>query len=345
MSGSEPHYRKKNFFWKWKAHRGGRDSAPEPGGEKAPFWTSWSGSLMIHAAIILLLLTVFQIHRPVSRVMNGRSDGEVSLLFSDEEPAGGEAARTGDETSAEPADPVSDETPPDPADEPAVETIGPERPREGATARVRFAESDTGGDSQSAGTGGSSAGPGSGSGQTVRFGELTGRGRRFVYLIDRSESMKWPDEAPMNFAVSEARRSIDSLEPDAGARKFQLLVFNHHTEVFDGGARLADVTPESKRRAVEFLGAVRPEGGTDPLGALSAAIRMAPDVIFLLTDAEEEISALALRRIGDSARRTGVAQINVIEFGKPGGKHPAAYRKLAEENGGTYLYKDVTSLE
>ena len=330
MSGSEPHYRKKNFFWKWKARRGGRDSTPEPDGGKAPFWTSWSGSLMIHAAIILLLLTVFQIHRPVSRVTDGRPDGEVSLLFSDEEPAGGETARTGDETPAESAEPVPDETPPDPADEPA---------------QVRFAESDTGENDRGAGSDGSSAGPGSGSGQTVRFGELTGRGRRFVYLIDRSESMKWPDEAPMNFAVSEARRSIGSLDPGAGARKFQLLVFNHNTEVFDGGTRLADVTPESKQRAVEFLDAVRPEGGTDPLGALSAAIRMAPDVIFLLTDAEEEISALALRRIGDSARRAGVAQINVIEFGKPGGRHPAAYRKLAEENCGAYLYKDVAGLE
>ena len=300
---------------------------------------------MVHAAIVLLLLTVFQIHRPVLRVMNGRPDGEVSLLFSEEEPAGGESARTGDETPAGPDEPVSDETPTDPIDVSATKTIGSEQQHEGATAQVRFAESDTRGGDRNADTGESTAGSGNGSGQAVQFGELSGRGKRFVYLIDRSESMKWPDEAPMNFAVSEARRSIDSLEPGAGAQKFQLLVFNHNFEIFDGGTRLVAVTPESKRRAGEFLAAVRPEGGTDPLGALAAAIRMAPDVIFLLTDAEEEISALALRRIGDLARRTGVAQINVIEFGKPGGKHPAAYRKLAEENGGMYLYRDVTGLK
>ena len=81
MSGSEPHYREKNFFWKWKARRGGRDSAPEPDGGKAPFWTSWSGSLMIHAAIILLLLTVFQIHRPVSRVTDGKKTGRIEIEF------------------------------------------------------------------------------------------------------------------------------------------------------------------------------------------------------------------------------------------------------------------------
>ena len=78
---------------------------------------------------------------------------------------------------------------------------------------------------------------------------------------------------------------------------------------------------------------------------ISGFSRLIYSCAFLLTDAEEEISALALRRIGDLARRTGVSQINVIEFGKPGGRHPAAYRKLAEENGGAYVYKDVTSLK
>lgn len=345
MSGSEPHYKRKNFFWKWKTRRGAGDPLPEPDGEKTPFWTSWSGSLMIHAAILLLLLTVFQIHRPISRAARGRPEGEVSLLFSEEESGAGPAESAGEETQADPAEPPVDPALSDPVEEPPAEAVGAEPPREGATARVRFASDDPGPSRAGAGSGDRSAGTGAGSGQAVRFGELSGRGKRFVYLIDRSESMKWPDEAPMNFAVSEARLSIESLEPGEGARKFQLLVFNHKVEVFDGGTRLADVTPETKHRADEFLRAVRPEGGTDPLGALSAAIRMAPDVIFLLTDAEEEISALALRRIGDLARRTGVSQINVIEFGKPGGRHPAAYRKLAEENGGAYVYKDVTSLK
>ena len=228
------------------------------------------------------------------------ADGEVSLVFSDEEPGGSGEAPADTEPEPEHAETAADPAPPEPVAETAVETIGTESRRDGATARVRFAADDDG--ETRAGTGsGESAGPGSGDGQTVRFGELSGRGKRFVFLIDHSESMKWPDEAPMNFAVSEARRSIESLEPNEGARKFQLVVFNHNVAVFDGGTRL--------------------------------------------TDAEEEISALALRRIGDLARRTGVAQINVIEFGKPGGKHPAAYRKLAEENGGTYLYKEVTRLK
>ncbi|MBO7725344.1 MAG: hypothetical protein J6S40_02655 [Thermoguttaceae bacterium] len=344
MSGSEPHYKGKNVFWKWKARRSAEDPAPKPNGEKAPFWTSWSGSLMVHAAILLLLLTVFQIHRPDRHAVRGRPEGEVSLVFSDDEPGGGDTAPADDEPSADPAETAPDLPPPDPVEEPTVEVIGTDPAPQGTTARIRFASGDSGESRTNAGSG-ESSGPGNGNGQAVSFGELSGRGKRFVYLIDHSESMKWPDEAPMNFAVSEARRSIESLDPSEGARKFQLLVFNHNTNVFDGGTRLLDVTPESKRRADEFLRTVRPEGGTDPLGALSAAIRMAPDVIFFLTDAEEEISALALRRIGDLARRTGVAQINVIEFGKPGGRHPAAYRKLAEENGGAYLYKDVTNLK
>ena len=157
--------------------------------------------------------------------------------------------------------------------------------------------------------------------------------------------MKWPGGNPIRVALADAIASIGSLDPAAGAQKFQLIAFNHHYETFNGGKRLVEVTSETKKQAESFLAGLAPEGGTDPLAALDAAIRMAPDVIFFLTDAEEEISALSLRRIHNLARQGSVAQIHVIEFGKPGGKHPAAYRKLAELNGGAYIYKDVTALE
>ncbi|MBQ3388501.1 MAG: VWA domain-containing protein [Thermoguttaceae bacterium] len=340
MSGTQDHYKSKLSFWKWKARKSA--AAEGKSAEKTPFWTSWTGSLAVHAAALLLLVAVLAIDRPVRRALKGRADGEVSFLFSDEEPAGGgNTAETPNENPA--ADPVSAETPEtadDPVPNPEEDVIGT---APAVIAHVRF--HDSGSEGGGSGPAGISAGDGTGTGQTVRFGDLQGRGKRFVFLVDRSESMKWPDGDPIRVAVADALASIGSLDPAAGAQKFQLIAFNHHYETFNGGKRLVEVTSETKRQAESFLSGLAPDGGTDPLAALDAAIRMAPDVIFFLTDAEEEISALSLRRIRDLARQGSVAQIHVIEFGKPGGKHPAAYRKLAEQNGGAYVYRDVTALE
>ncbi|MGI5832378.1 MAG: vWA domain-containing protein [Thermoguttaceae bacterium] len=354
MNEPENHYKDKMFFWKWKRRKRTPLATAEGDqtAEKASFWTSWCGSLLIHSAILFFLVSAFELHTTRSRGVRGLPDGEVQFLFTDEEAGGGDGLPSelitseGDEPveEADPSKTTESET--EQVSDQATEQVIGTGSASGTIAHVRFAPSSSGEGEGGKGEGrGGYATAGSGSGQAVRFGELQGRGRRFVYLLDRSESMKWPDEAPMRFAVAEARQSIASLDPARGAQKFQLIVFNHHEESFDGGKRLVDVTPEAQRRADEFLRALTPEGGTDPLEALSAAIRMAPDVIFFLTDAEEEISTLTLGRIRDMVRRAGVAQIHVIEFGKPSGKHPAAYRKLAQQNGGVYVYKDVTDLE
>ena len=65
------------------------------------------------------------------------------------------------------------------------------------------------------------------------------------------------------------------------------------------------------------MNGVTADGGTNHLSALLAAIRLRPDVIFLLTDGEEkdDLNAEQLDRI--DRQNGGGASINVIQFGMP----------------------------
>ncbi len=192
-------------------------------------------------------------------------------------------------------------------------------------------------------TSGKGTGDGEGDGQTVGFAGLEGKGRRFVYVIDRSESMRWPNDQPIHYALKEAKASVASLDPEQGARKFQVITYNQDATPF-GNGRLMDVNAKNRERVLDYLDQVVADGGTDPLAALEMAIRLAPDVIFFLTDADEEISPMVLARIRELRIRGRVGQIHVMEFGKPSAKRLHSFQKLAEQNNGNYIFKDMTAL-
>ena len=181
----------------------------------------------------------------------------------------------------------------------------------------------------------------SGVGQRVGFGGTQGVGRTFVYVVDHSESMNWGGGAPLRCAVAEAVESIKSLDPKQGASKFQVIVFNHESEVFDHGKTLIDVTPSNKERATRYLRSLVAIGGTAPEQALELAIRQKPDVVFFLTDADEELTEFSLERIRTLRRQFKVAQICVVEFGRSTEPSKSSFKRLAGENGGAYSFKDV----
>ncbi len=177
-------------------------------------------------------------------------------------------------------------------------------------------------------------------GQTVTFGDIKGNGRKFVYVLDRSESMRWSNEWPMRYALREAKSSIGSLDRASGALRFQLVYYNHEARAFDKG-RLLDVNTENKKKVIQFLDSIFPEGGTDPLAAIDIAVKMAPDVIFFLTDADEEITPMALAKIHEMAKKAGVRQIHVVEFGKSNAVKKKSFRQLAYDNNGQYIFKRI----
>ena len=182
------------------------------------------------------------------------------------------------------------------------------------------------------------------SGQAVGFSGARGAGRKFTYVIDRSDSMGWNGGAPMRRATLDAIASVQSLDPKKGATKFQVLVFNHEVSVFDSGVGLIDVTSANKARCVQFLKSLVPTGGTSSEAALMAGIRMRPDVVFFLTDADEELTEQTLERVQTLRRQCKVRQICVIEFRKSTDPPKKTYKRLAAENGGTYVVRNIDTL-
>jgi hypothetical protein len=176
--------------------------------------------------------------------------------------------------------------------------------------------------------------------ETQVFG-VRGKGSRFVYVFDRSSSMEGP---PFAAAKRELVASLQSLQ---SVHQFQILFYNeepHAMPSFRGGSPAMVFADEpGKRLATSFLGSVFAHGATDHMQALRTALRMRPDVIFLLTDANEpQLRADELRHVRQLNQGTS---INAIEFGVgPPQPRYNFLRQLAAENSGQHVYVDVTRL-
>ena len=175
----------------------------------------------------------------------------------------------------------------------------------------------------------------------VRVFGVEGTGNRFVYAFDRSVSMAG---APLTAAKVQLVASLDSLD---SVHQFQIIFFNHRLQIpdlSDGQQRIAFATEANKLLANRFVDGITADGGTDRLAALTHAVRLRPDVIFFLTDADDPMPASELAEVAATNRRVG-ASINTIEFGRG-----LAHRKqnfvvrLAEQSGGQYVYVDTLRL-
>lgn len=174
---------------------------------------------------------------------------------------------------------------------------------------------------------------------TEVFG-VKGTGSRFVYVLDRSQSMEGFNARPLLAARQALLQSLDSLRDN---HQFQIIFYNDGVKAFnpDGLAAMYFATDERKQAARGFVASVRGESGTDHLNALKKAFRLGPDVIFLLTDAEGGFTRAELREVSRLNRSAAV--INAIEFGerRTGDR---SLQTLAQESGGQYVFKDVRTL-
>jgi hypothetical protein len=130
---------------------------------------------------------------------------------------------------------------------------------------------------------GSEAGGEKGEGVTTFF-EVPARGRKVVYVIDRSLSMG----ASGRFAATK-RQLRESLERLPTSACFQVVAYHSHPEVFSSAGRtdLLEATPEQVRQAAAWVEALTAEGGTNHFPALRRALALQPDVIYFLTDADD----------------------------------------------------------
>jgi hypothetical protein len=176
--------------------------------------------------------------------------------------------------------------------------------------------------------------------KTSLFG-VVGEGYKFVYVFDRSGSMGGKGRESLKAVKAEL---LDSLKDLDTVHQFQIIFYNERSALFNPSGepgRLAFATEENKQRAIRFIESIAAGGGTDHEQALRMAIRLRPDVIFFLTDADDpKLTPAQLKKIQHIA--AGII-INAIEFGpgpKPEGDSFIA--DLARQNGGGYAYVDIS---
>ena len=181
--------------------------------------------------------------------------------------------------------------------------------------------------------------------QTGVFG-VQGKGTRFVYVFDRSGSMAGFQGKPLANAKAQLLASLADL---GSAHQFQIVFYADRPSVFNpralSTARMLFADAATKKIAERWVRSVVADGSTRHLEALLLAIRMKPDVIFFLTDAEEpRLTPVELEKIKRANQRVG-ASIHSIEFGAgPSQARQNFLQRLARANGGQHTYVDITRL-
>jgi hypothetical protein len=191
------------------------------------------------------------------------------------------------------------------------------------------------------GGGGLGGGSGTGAGRTIgpgtQFFGARDHALSFVYLIDCSGSMAMHNS--LDVAKRETLASINQLAPDA---HFAVIFYNLRTRGLSdplGRKGMMPATTSNKSRVQTQLESVHPLGGTDHMFALRDALKLKPEVIFFLTDAD----LMSEGDVDEILTEVGPTRIQAIEFGlgtKLTQRTPLG--RLANTTGGSYLYIDVT---
>lgn len=203
---------------------------------------------------------------------------------------------------------------------------------------------------------GSGDGDGDGGGGSSFFGTPR-QGRRVVYLVDYSESMRSDTDGGgtrLDALKKELTRSINSLK---SGMNFNVIFFSHTAWTIDTeGPNQADkgwnglnetppvpwhmATEQTKQVFTEKIRSMDTGRGTVWYSPLKMAFSMkpAPDIVYLLSDGEPSDLMDALNRV-DGMNPTGVP-VDTFAMEEPG-EAARAMLEMAEETGGrfTMIYK------
>ena len=173
----------------------------------------------------------------------------------------------------------------------------------------------------------------------TQFLGIRDRGTRFVYVLDRSGSMD--REHALEVAKAELVTSLQHLDE---TQQFQVIFYNVQSRLLTLGGRetLHRATDINKTLARQQIAGVTPDGGTFHYPALAKALALEPEVIYFLTDADQN-SAIHPGDMERLLRRNrGRTRIHAIKFGLGAELTTNHYvKKLALQNGGRYRYRDI----
>jgi hypothetical protein len=179
-------------------------------------------------------------------------------------------------------------------------------------------------------------GGGGGLGPKSPFMGVSGNAMKVAYVCDSSGSMM----SLFDTLRVELRKAVDNLKPIQG---FDIIFFSE-----DGflalDKQLLLATPESKRRAYDFLDKTAPHGSSNPLPGIRLAFSIQPQLIYMLTDGDfpnnDEIIQ-EIRKLNASKK----VKINTIAFGNdPEQNFHKFLKQIADENGGLFKHVRETDL-
>ena len=171
-----------------------------------------------------------------------------------------------------------------------------------------------------------SAGEGGAGGKGASFFGLEARGGKFVYVVDRSSSMRG---SRLEATKAELIRSVHSLKR---TMEFFIIFYDSTHEPMPA-AGLVKATGPNKGRYLSWVEAMGCRGGTDPQQAMLMALSLEPDAIWLLSDGEFDVQACDVIRAANPGARI---QIHTIAFHSASGQR--VLQRIAEENRGRYRF-------
>jgi len=177
-------------------------------------------------------------------------------------------------------------------------------------------------------------------------GGLSAVGRRIVFVIDRSASMNKPPPPytpAMEWAKDELIRSIKSLQPNMS---FQVIFYSDTVVELPNADRrkgLIPATEFAKENAIRAVRDIDAEGGTNHRLGLDRAFELKPDVIFLMTDADDDTDD-DLRRLTNyvstlnrrKAEQQTPASIHMIHIWHKDDSPSGVIQQLPYRNSGSY---------
>jgi hypothetical protein len=191
-----------------------------------------------------------------------------------------------------------------------------------------------GGGGGSRGSGeGNGIGNGTGDGTGASFFGLSAQGRKFVFVVDASSSMRRPSHGPERTLFNRVKLEImDSIQHLSPEQKFYIVFFNDGFYPMPATSMVA-ATEESQARYLRWMSEVPSGGQTDPEGAMQLALQLQPDVVYFLSDGEFRYGLV--KRIA-AMNRSGVA-IHTVCYGGTEDNN-VSLRQIAEQNNGTYHF-------
>jgi hypothetical protein len=173
---------------------------------------------------------------------------------------------------------------------------------------------------------GQGPGHGTSSGPPMFF-QLPLKGQSVVFVIDRSTSMDLSGGLPA--AKREVLASLGQLPESA---QFQIILYNRHPICLGGRKSLLMANADNLTLCRESLDTIQAQGSTNHIDALQLALFLEPDILVLLTDADDltlaEVRSLSL------LNRRGTT-IHTLAWG-PKHSEGSPLQRLAEMNGGSH---------